>query len=174
VIIMTSNIGSLYLLDGIDELGHITDDARDKVFAELRGHFRPEFLNRIDETVLFKPLTLPEIERIVELLMADLRERLIDRRITLELSEGARVLIARNGYDPVYGARPLRRYIQREVETRIGRALLSGEILDGATITLDSDADHLAVRWSNPEVTAAEDAASADEESADEPVGATA
>ncbi len=176
VIIMTSNIGSLYLLDGIDELGHITDDARDKVFAELRGHFRPEFLNRIDETVLFKPLTLPEIERIVELLLADLRQRLIDRRIALELSEGARVLIARNGYDPIYGARPLRRYIQREVETRIGRALLSGEILDGATITLDADAnsDQLAVRWHNPEATAAQDAASADQEGADEPVGATA
>jgi ATP-dependent Clp protease ATP-binding subunit ClpB len=173
VIIMTSNIGSLYLLDGIDELGHIRDDARDQVFAELRGHFRPEFLNRIDETVLFKPLTLSEIERIVELLMGDLRERLADRRIMLDLSEPARVLIARNGYDPVYGARPLRRYIQREVETRIGRALLSGEILDGATITLAADGDDLLVRWSNPEV-GAEEPEPADRQSADEPVGASA
>jgi ATP-dependent Clp protease ATP-binding subunit ClpB len=147
VIIMTSNIGSLYLLDGIDELGRIRDDARDQVFAELRGHFRPEFLNRIDETILFKPLTLSEIERIVELLMADLRARLADRRIALELSEPARVLIARSGYDPVYGARPLRRYIQREVETRIGRALLSGEIVDGATIRLGVDGDQLVVTW---------------------------
>jgi ATP-dependent Clp protease ATP-binding subunit ClpB len=173
VIIMTSNIGSLYLLDGIDELGHITDDARDKVFAELRGHFRPEFLNRIDETVLFKPLTLSEIERIVELLMADLSARLTDRRIMLELSEGARVLIARNGYDPVYGARPLRRYIQREVETRIGRALLSGEVLDGATITLAAEGEQLSVRWSNPAVTT-EPPESADEERPAEPVGAGA
>jgi ATP-dependent Clp protease ATP-binding subunit ClpB len=180
VIIMTSNIGSLYLLDGIDELGRIRDDARDQVFAELRGHFRPEFLNRIDETVLFKPLTLAEIERIVELLMGDLRGRLADRRITVELSERGRVLIARGGYDPVYGARPLRRYIQREVETRIGRALLSGEIMDGATITLDSDAnaDALVVRWRNSEDAAGgpgpDASANGPEQTSDEPVGASA
>jgi ATP-dependent Clp protease ATP-binding subunit ClpB len=177
VIIMTSNIGSLYLLDGIDELGRIRDDARDQVFAELRGHFRPEFLNRIDETILFKPLTLAEIERIVELLMTDLRARLADRRIGLELGEAARGLIARSGYDPVYGARPLRRYIQREVETRIGRALLSGEILDGATITLDAEGDELAVGWRNPDVSGngagPEGPASPADESADEPVGAS-
>jgi ATP-dependent Clp protease ATP-binding subunit ClpB len=157
VIIMTSNIGSLYLLDGIDELGHIRDDARDQVFAELRGHFRPEFLNRIDETILFKPLTMAEIQRIVELLMGDLRARLADRRIALDLSDAARELIGRNGYDPVYGARPLRRYIQRVVETQIGRALLSGQILDGATIRLDVDGDELLVTWRNPEVVGSPD-----------------
>jgi ATP-dependent Clp protease ATP-binding subunit ClpB len=170
VIIMTSNIGSLYLLDGIDDSGEIMPDARDRVLAELRGHFRPEFLNRVDETVLFKPLTLAEIERIVDLQMEGLRGRLADRRITLELSEPARRLIARSGYDPVYGARPLRRYIQRVVETRIGRALLSGEILDGAVISLDADGDELIVTWRNEDV----DTASADGAGRGEPVGAGA
>jgi ATP-dependent Clp protease ATP-binding subunit ClpB len=179
VIIMTSNIGSLYLLDGIGHDGDILPDARDKVMAELRGHFRPEFLNRVDETVLFKPLTLGEIKRIVELSIEDLRRRLADRRISLELTEPARGLIARNGYDPVYGARPLRRYIQRVVETQIGRALLGGEILDGATITLDAQADdELVVRWRNPDVSAngagSDAATSSAEESAAEPVGASA
>jgi ATP-dependent Clp protease ATP-binding subunit ClpB len=170
VIIMTSNIGSLYLLDGIDDSGEIMPDARDRVLAELRGHFRPEFLNRVDETVLFKPLTLAEIERIVDLQMEGLRRRLADRRITLELSEPARRLIARSGYDPVYGARPLRRYIQRVVETQIGRALLSGEILDGAVINLDADGDELIVTWRNEDV----DTASADGAGRGEPVGAGA
>jgi ATP-dependent Clp protease ATP-binding subunit ClpB len=170
VIIMTSNIGSLYLLDGIDDSGEITEDARERVYAELRGHFRPEFLNRVDETVLFKPLTLGEIERIVDLQMEGLRGRLADRRITLELSEPARALIARNGYDPVYGARPLRRYIQRVVETQIGRALLSGEILDGATITLDSDGEELIVTWRNEEPAGT----SPDGAGREEPVGAGA
>jgi ATP-dependent Clp protease ATP-binding subunit ClpB len=150
VVIMTSNIGSLHLLDGISDRGEISDDARGRVMADLREHFRPEFLNRVDEIVLFKPLTLQEIERIVDLQIASLRARLAERRLELELTEAARLLIAREGYDPVYGARPLRRYIQREVETRIGRALLSGQILDGATITLDVEADHLVVTWRNP------------------------
>ena len=132
VIIMTSNIGSLYLLDGLTDDGEIREDARERVMGELRAHFRPEFLNRVDEIVLFKPLTLAEIERIVDLQIADVRARLADRRLGLELTEAARELIARQGYDPVYGARPLRRFIQREVETRIGRALIAGEIRDGA------------------------------------------
>jgi ATP-dependent Clp protease ATP-binding subunit ClpB len=147
VIIMTSNIGSLYLLDGLTDEGEIRDDARDRVFGELRSHFRPEFLNRVDEIVLFKPLTLAEIEQIVDLQIADVRARLADRRLTIELTPMARELIAREGYDPVYGARPLRRFIQREVETRIGRALIAGEINDGATITVDADEDELVVRW---------------------------
>jgi ATP-dependent Clp protease ATP-binding subunit ClpB len=113
----------------------------------LRGHFRPEFLNRVDEIVLFKPLTLEEIERIVDLQIADVRTRLAGRRLGLELTERGCALIARQGYDPVYGARPLRRLIQREVETRIGRALISGEIRDGATIAVDADGDELIVRW---------------------------
>jgi ATP-dependent Clp protease ATP-binding subunit ClpB len=151
VIIMTSNIGSLHLLEGLDAQGAIREDARERVFGELRMHFRPEFLNRVDETILFKPLTLPEIERIVDLQIAGLTVRLADRRMTLELSESARELIAREGYDPVYGARPLRRFIQREVETRIGRALLAGDIKDGATITLTADDDELVVQWRNPD-----------------------
>jgi ATP-dependent Clp protease ATP-binding subunit ClpB len=147
VIIMTSNIGSVYLLEGITE-GEIPEDVRARVMRELREHFRPEFLNRVDETVLFKPLTLEEIERIVELQIDALRRRLADRRIELELTEAAQIFIAREGYDPVYGARPLRRFIQREVETRVGRALLSGEIVDGSTITIDADDDDgLVVRW---------------------------
>ena len=104
--------------------------------TELRRHFRPEFLNRIDEIVLFKPLTLDEIKKIVDLLLGQLRGRLAERRITLNLTDAAREHIAREGYDPVYGARPLKRYLQREVETRLSRKLLSGDIPDGATVTL--------------------------------------
>jgi ATP-dependent Clp protease ATP-binding subunit ClpB len=164
VIIMTSNIGSLHLLDGIDDRGEIPEDARDRVMAELRAGFRPEFLNRVDEIVLFKPLTLQEIERIVDLQFAGIRARLADRRLTLEVTEPARALIAREGYDPVYGARPLRRFIQREVETRIARALIGGDIRDGATVTVDADDDELVV-WRNLE---------AEEPEAREPVGAAA
>jgi ATP-dependent Clp protease ATP-binding subunit ClpB len=153
VIIMTSNIGSMYLLEGITSGGEISEDARGRVMGELRGHFRPEFLNRVDEIVLFKPLTLEEIEKIVELQVDDVRRRLSDRRLTLELAREACELIAREGYDPVYGARPLRRFIQREVETRIGRALLSGEIVDGATIEIDVADGELVVRWANPDGT---------------------
>jgi ATP-dependent Clp protease ATP-binding subunit ClpB len=166
VVIMTSNIGSHHLLDGIDSRGEIEERARGAVMAELRAHFRPEFLNRVDDIVLFKPLAEEEIERIVELQVADVRTRLADRRITLELSAGARELIARSAYDPVYGARPLRRFIQREVETRIGRALLSGDILPGATIVVDAVDGELEVRWENPleEEAGGGDAAGVEEE----------
>jgi ATP-dependent Clp protease ATP-binding subunit ClpB len=134
VIIMTSNIGSHLLLEGLTATGEISEDARRAVMAELRRHFRPEFLNRVDDTVLFKPLTLDEIERIVDLLTEDLRRRLADRNIRLEMTEAARALIAREGFDPVYGARPLKRYLQHELETRIGRALVAGEAVDGSTV----------------------------------------
>jgi ATP-dependent Clp protease ATP-binding subunit ClpB len=166
VVIMTSNIGSLHLLEGLTGSAEIPEETRALVMGELRAHFRPEFLNRVDEIVLFKPLTLEEIERIVDLQIEDVRRRLAHRRLDVELTEPARQLIAREGYDPVYGARPLRRFIQREVETRVGRALLSGEILDGAKIALDADGDELVVRWRNP------DEAEAAEEP--EPVGAGA
>jgi ATP-dependent Clp protease ATP-binding subunit ClpB len=149
VIIMTSNIGSMHLLDGITPDGQIREDARERVMGDLRDHFRPEFLNRLDEIVLFKPLTMQEIERIVELQLQDVERRLSDRRLGLEITEAAEELIARAGYDPVYGARPLRRYIQREVETKIGRALVGGEIHDGATIVVDAEADEVSVRWRN-------------------------
>jgi ATP-dependent Clp protease ATP-binding subunit ClpB len=141
VIIMTSNIGSEYLLDGVTADGEIKPDARAAVMAALQSHFRPEFLNRIDDIVLFKPLRLEEIERIVDLQFNELRSRLAERQIKLELTEDARRLIAQRGFDPIYGARPLRRYISHEVETRIGRALLGGEVTEGATIRVDAAAD---------------------------------
>jgi ATP-dependent Clp protease ATP-binding subunit ClpB len=156
VVIMTSNIGSVYLLDGVTDNGEIAEDARDRVMAELRDHFRPEFLNRVDDIVMFKPLTLEELQQIVGLQLDAVRRRLAERRIGLEVSDDARHFIAREGYDPVYGARPLRRYIQREVETRIGRALLSGEIAEGATIVVDADEQGLVVTWRAPEAGAAE------------------
>jgi ATP-dependent Clp protease ATP-binding subunit ClpB len=137
VIIMTSNIGSAFLLEGISDDGEIKPEGRELVMSELRRHFRPEFLNRVDDIVLFKPLTQPEIERIVELMFGELRQRLSERRMTLAVTDDARRFIARQGFDPVFGARPLRRFIAREVETRIGRALLSGEAREGAVIEVD-------------------------------------
>ncbi|MGZ4338189.1 MAG: AAA family ATPase, partial [Gaiellaceae bacterium] len=164
VVIMTSNIGSPYLLEGVTSDGEIDQEARGRVMAELREHFRPEFLNRVDEIVLFKPLRREEIERIVGLQLEDVRQRLADRRIELMLTDGARHLIAEHGYDPVFGARPLRRYIQREVETRIARALLAGEIRDGARVVLDAGADGLELRLERQDESAeveAEDARAA-------------
>ncbi|MBT2493239.1 AAA family ATPase [Streptomyces sp. ISL-96] len=151
VVVMTSNIGSQHLLEGVTPDGEVKQEARAAVMGELRRHFRPEFLNRVDDVVLFKPLTLPEIERVVDLLTEDVRHRLADRRLSLHLTEAARRHIAAEGFDPVYGARPLRRFIQREVETRIGRALLSGDIADGSTVTGDVTDDHLTVMWSAEE-----------------------
>jgi ATP-dependent Clp protease ATP-binding subunit ClpB len=130
IIIMTSNIGGHMLLENASESGEIAEPVRDRVLAEMRAHFRPEFLNRVDEIVLFKPLTFTEIKKIVELQLGLLRERLAERHIELELSEPAKEYIAREGYDPVYGARPLKRYIQRHVETPLSRRLLSGELTD--------------------------------------------
>ncbi|MDT4944673.1 MAG: ATP-dependent Clp protease ATP-binding subunit ClpB [Pseudonocardiales bacterium] len=152
VLIMTSNIGSAHLLDGVTPDGEIKADARDLVFAELRARFRPEFLNRIDDIVLFKPLSPSEIERIVELMLEDLRNRLAERRIGLEVTDEARRFIARQGFDPVYGARPLRRYIAREVETKIGRALLAEEVPDESTVRLDVDDGELRVRYETAQV----------------------
>jgi ATP-dependent Clp protease ATP-binding subunit ClpB len=150
VVIMTSNIGSQYLLDAVTPDGEIKADARELVMGELRTHFRPEFLNRVDDIVLFKPLMATEIERIVDLMLDELRDRLLERRISLEVSEPARHYIAQQGFDPVYGARPLRRFIAREVETRIGRALLSEEVRDGAAITIDLREGELVVRYTEP------------------------
>jgi ATP-dependent Clp protease ATP-binding subunit ClpB len=136
VIIMTSNIGSEYLLEGATADGEIKPDARDRVLAELHRHFRPEFLNRIDDVVLFKPLTVHQLERIVDLQFDELRQRLAEQRITVELTEQARTLIAQRGFDPVYGARPLRRYLSHEIETRIGRALLRGDVGPGKVVRI--------------------------------------
>ena len=146
VIIMTSNIGSQYLLDGVTPDGQLKPEARDLVMAELRGHFRPEFLNRVDDTVLFTPLNPAEIENIVELMLTDLRKRLAERNITLEITDEARRFIAREGYDPVYGARPLRRFIAKEVETRVARALLREGSIEGDTIHVTVEGDHLVVQ----------------------------
>ncbi len=134
IIIMTSNIGSRFLLEGV--VGDtIPESVRESVMADLRKAFRPEFLNRIDETILFKPLTLEEIGSIVELLLADLNTRLAERRITVSLDKKARDWAAEKGYDPVFGARPLKRYLQRQIENRLARGLVSGEIKDGSAVT---------------------------------------
>jgi ATP-dependent Clp protease ATP-binding subunit ClpB len=154
VIIMTSNIGSAYLLDGVTPDGEIKTEARDLIFGELRARFRPEFLNRIDDIVLFKPLAAAEIERIVDLMFDDLRNRLAERRINVEVTDQARRYIARQGFDPIYGARPLRRYIAREVETKIGRALLADAIPDQSTIRLDITDDDLVVTYHAAQVHA--------------------
>jgi ATP-dependent Clp protease ATP-binding subunit ClpB len=150
VIIMTSNIGSHYLLEGVTDEGDIKEGARREVMAELRRHFRPEFLNRVDDIVLFKSLTYTEIKAIIDLLTKELGGRLKDRQIQLGISEQAREFIAKAAYDPVYGARPLKRYLQHELETRIGRALLSGEIRDGSTILVDArDGDLVVTHTAN-------------------------
>ncbi|MFE5118022.1 ATP-dependent chaperone ClpB [Streptomyces sp. NPDC056669] len=153
VIIMTSNIGSMYLLDGVTSDGELKPDARGLVMSELRGHFRPEFLNRVDDIVLFKPLGEPQIERIVELQFDELRKRLAERLIAVELTPAGREVIAHEGYDPVYGARPLRRFISHEVETLIGRALLRGDVEEGATVKVDGRHGELLVTYERqPEI----------------------
>ena len=136
ILIMTSNIGSSYLLDGISEDGSIKEEASNLVMNDLRGHFRPEFLNRLDEIIMFKPLTKGNIGHIVDLMMADLNKRLADREISLELTPEAKDYIIEGGYDPVYGARPFKRFLQKHVETLAAREILSGEIHEGDTILL--------------------------------------
>jgi ATP-dependent Clp protease ATP-binding subunit ClpB len=143
VIIMTSNIGSRYLLEGVQG-DSIPDSVRESVLAELRKSFRPEFLNRIDETILFKPLTLEEITSIVDLLMVDLNKRLADRQVSVKLDVKAKEWVAEKGYDPVFGARPLKRYLQRNLETKLARALIAGEIGEGSVITFTVQDDELA------------------------------
>ena len=133
---MTSNIGSPHLFDLKNTDKEIPEPIREKVMAEMRANFRPEFLNRVDDIVLFKPLTLPEIEKIVDIQLNLLRERLRLRSIQLDLSKSARKFIAKQGYDPVFGARPLKRFLQREVETAISRKLLAGEVEDHSTVVL--------------------------------------
>ncbi len=155
VVIMTSNIGSPFLLEGLSPQGEITEPARAQVMGELRRHFRPEFLNRIDDVVLFRPLTLPEIEKIVDLQTMDLRKRLADRHVQLELSPAARTLVAREGFDPVYGARPLKRFLQRQLESKIGRALIAGDIQDGGTLRVGVEGGDLSVAIENPELVPA-------------------
>lgn len=146
VIIMTSNIGAQLLLDGVTDQGEIKEDARDGVMKMLSGHFRPEFLNRVDEIVLFKPLTAGEIFNIVDKLMNELKGRLKERDIAINLSESAKKLIADHGYDPIYGARPLKRFLQRRVETLVARKIIQGEIADHDRILIDVENDELVVK----------------------------
>ena len=137
ILIMTSNIGSPYLLDGIDENGEIKPEAQSQVMDDLRGHFRPEFLNRLDEIIMFKPLTKSNIGKIVDLMVGELDKRLADQELSLELTEAAKNQVIENGYDPVYGARPLKRYLQKYVETLAARKILSGDVHAGDTLVLD-------------------------------------
>jgi ATP-dependent Clp protease ATP-binding subunit ClpB len=144
IIIMTSNIGSRHLLEGVTG-DVIPESVRESVFADLRQAFRPEFLNRIDETILFKPLTLEEITGIVDLLVSDLNKRLADRRVTVALDPKAREWAAEKGYDPVFGARPLKRFLQRQVETRLARAIVSDGIPEGSQVVFSVKGNELAM-----------------------------
>ena len=137
ILIMTSNIGSPYLLDGIDDNGEIKPEAQSQVMDDLRGHFRPEFLNRLDEIIMFKPLTKSNIGKIVDLMVGELDKRLADQELSLELTDAAKDQVIENGYDPVYGARPLKRYLQKYVETLAARKILSGDVHAGDTLMLD-------------------------------------
>ncbi len=143
ILIMTSNIGAQYLLEGIEENGEIRQDAQDMVMNELRAHFRPEFLNRLDETILFKPLTKSNIGGIIHLIIKDLNRRLIDKELRIELSDAAEQFIVENGYDPIYGARPLKRYIQKYVETLAAKLILSDQVSSGNTIYIDVKEEQL-------------------------------
>jgi ATP-dependent Clp protease ATP-binding subunit ClpB len=138
ILIMTSNIGSQYLLEGIGEDGEINDSARELVMGDLRGHFRPEFLNRLDEIILFRPLTKDNIGHIIDLQIADLNRRLAAQQLAIELTEAAKERIVEEGYDPVYGARPLKRYMQKHIETLAARMILGGEVLEGNTIVINA------------------------------------
>lgn len=143
ILIMTSNLGATYLLDGIQEDGTISKEAENAVMNELRGHFRPEFLNRLDETILFKPLSRDNISGIIELLLRDLNTRLQDRELAIELTDQAKAYIVEHGYDPVYGARPLKRYMQKYVETLVARLILQDKVTSGSTILIDVSEDGL-------------------------------
>jgi len=146
VIIMTSNLGSHFLLEGITPDGYLKEDVREQVMNTVKAHFRPEFLNRLDEIVLFKPLLVEEIKQIIELLLQQVRERLKDRKIELELSEPARDFIAMEAYDPVYGARPLRRYLQQHLETPLAREIIAGRLMDGQKVLIDMENNQLNIR----------------------------
>ena len=145
VVIMTSNVGSRYLQDNLvgDE---ISESSRESVMAELRDYFRPEFLNRIDDVVLFKPLSLEEIISIVDLLLRGVNERLLDQKVTVEFTDSARKWIGEKGYDPTYGARPLKRFLQKQVETQLARALVAGEVAEGNKVSFSVIDDQLVMK----------------------------
>ena len=151
VIIMTSNIGSHHLLEGMSSTGELTEGARQKVLQELRSSFRPEFLNRVDDIVLFKTLNQAEILQIVDLQIKELQARLAQRGFALEVTDAARRAVADAAYDPVYGARPLKRYLQHQLETKIARSIIGADILEGARILVDADAEGLKLALQNVE-----------------------
>ena len=137
ILIMTSNIGSSYLLDGIDENGDIKPEAEEMVMNDLRAHFRPEFLNRLDEIIMFKPLTKKNVRSIIDLLVADVNRRLEERELSVELTDAAKDFVVEGGYEPMYGARPLKRYLQKNVETLAAKLILAGDVGRGDTILID-------------------------------------
>ncbi|MBO5245923.1 MAG: AAA family ATPase, partial [Eubacterium sp.] len=146
ILIMTSNLGAAYLLEGIDDAGNITAEAEEAVMAELRASFRPEFLNRLDETILFKPLTKADTNGIIRLLLADLNARLADRELRVELTAEAENFVVEQAYDPIYGARPLKRYLQKTVETLSARLILADKVSVGDTIEIDVEQGALTAR----------------------------
>lgn len=143
---MTSNIGSGYLLDGIDDHGNISEDSQQAVMEELKAHFRPEFLNRLDEMIMFKPLTKDNIYDIIDLLVADVNQRLAEKEISIALTEAAKNYVVEGGYDPTYGARPLKRYLQKHVETLAARLMLQGDVGAQETIVIDAKDGRLTAR----------------------------
>ena len=145
VVIMTSNVGSRYLQDNVID-NEISESARESVMADLRDHFRPEFLNRIDDIVLFKPLSLEEITEIVDLLLAGLNKRLVDRKVSVVFTDAAKKWIGEKGYDPTYGARPLKRFLQKQVETQLARALVAGEVEEGSEIAFSVKDEELTMK----------------------------
>ena len=146
IIILTSNLGSTYLLDGIEPDGSISESAQEAVMAELKRSFRPEFLNRLDETIMFRPLTKDNLNGIIDIMVSSLRSRLADRGLGLEITDAAKMLIIERGFDPLYGARPLRRYLQSSVETLIARRILSGDVAPDSTIVVDEENGELICR----------------------------
>ena len=146
ILIMTSNIGSSYLLEGIDANGEISSEAENMVMNELRAHFRPEFLNRLDETIMFKPLSKADVAQIIDLLVRDVNKRLVEREVSIELTDAAKEFVVEGGYEPMYGARPLKRYLQKHVETLAARLLLEGNVGRGDVIIIDVTDGHLSAR----------------------------
>ena len=147
--IMTSNIGADDLLESMEENGDISEEALERVQAKLRMNFRPEFLNRLDEIVMFKPLTKDNIAGIVDLIIADLNKRIADKEISIAVTDEAKTYIVENGYDPTYGARPLKRYVQKNVETLLARKILAGEVQMGDVVTIDVTGEGLTARVKN-------------------------
>ena len=146
IIILTSNLGSEYILEGINDKGELTEEAKDKVEKLLKQSFRPEFLNRLDEIVFYKPLTQNEIRKILDLLIADLNKRLTDQEITVELTDSAKTYLIANGYDAIYGARPLKRFVQKKVETLIAREIIKQTVLPKDKVLIDCKDNELYIK----------------------------